>query len=148
MFEFFSEALPLGVSSCPLCPVIKLGLYLAREIPNVFMHNRPDKKLRYVHISGYGLDWLAQTVVNHSLDFSSYKNDYFEAFELPYLRNHHWTHPTFLSNLLHSPHIDTQTLWNLRIEGFGVNTSRIACSCELRHGAAFLIDSAQHFAAQ
>ena len=62
------------------------------EIPNVFMHYLPDKKLRHSYIPGYGSDWFAGIIINHVLDltnkFSSFLRTISEASELPYLHNH------------------------------------------------------------
>ena len=65
------------------------------------MHYLADKKLRHSHVPGYVSNWLSRIVVNHGWskqqvwEFFSYQNDQSVAYELPYIRNHYWTHPTF-----------------------------------------------------
>ena len=100
---------------------IKLAMFhLVLEIPSVFMHYQPDKKLKYSPISGHGSDSLAVIVINHGLDHS---NKFGSSFlrtirvRLPSSRIIITTIKLILqfSTRPNCPQIDSQTLGNLHI---------------------------------
>ena len=41
------------------------------EIPNIFMHYLPDKKLRHSNVPGFEPNWFARVIVNHGLNLTN-----------------------------------------------------------------------------
>ena len=71
MLEFVQKLCRMVFPPVPRHLWWKLALsHLVWEIPNVFMCNLPDKKLRHFHVPGYQLAWLVGIIVNHSVEFT------------------------------------------------------------------------------
>ena len=64
------KALQYCLSFCPSCPVIRIvGLFSScMKNTKYLLFYLLGKKLRCSHVPGYGFDWLAGIIVNHSLD--------------------------------------------------------------------------------
>ena len=147
-----SKALQHGLSFCPSWPMIKkmLLFHYVWEILNVFMCYMPDKKLKHSYVTDYGLDRIAEIIVNHSLDFS-YKlriSFLIRTIRVRLLSCHTFIIPTgliqFFSSPLQCPQLDIQTLWILCIGLCGVNSMQYSMlflnfwRSELYQGEAFL----------
>ena len=129
--------------------------HLVWELPNVFMHNLPDKKFKHSYVTRYGSDWLAGIIVNHSLDLS---HKFRISFLMRTIRGRLLNYCSVVITIiliqlflspLHCPQIDAQILWNLCVETYRMNANQSHMlfpsfwHCEFHHGATFPTDSAQ-----
>ena len=103
------------------CEKVELFSLLVWQIPNVFMHNLPEKKLIYSYVSGYGSDWLDGIIVNDGQDL---RKKFGSSLTIKMIRLRFPSCSTFLItiglfqlfwNPLHSTQVDMQTQWNFSI---------------------------------